>query len=142
MANPIFLPVTTKLYSAFCPEGRVFQRGEDWPGDAWSTNPKGKDAEVGAHLGEVQAELTAARDEIERLGRVIASKDHDLAVIGRDRDAAVAELKAQKQALLDAQRALKEAEGVNRDLTRERDAARQDQEVRRRGRPPMQQAAA
>lgn len=142
MANPIFLPVTTKLFSAFCPEGRLFQRGEEWPGDAWSTNPDGKDAEVGAHLGEVQKELAAAKGEVERLGRVIASKDHDLAVMGRERDVAVAELKAQKQSLLDAQRALKESEAVTKDLTRERDAARGDQEVRRRGRPPLQQAAA
>jgi hypothetical protein len=142
MRNPLILPRAMKLYAPFCPEGRLYHQGEEWPGDAWSANPDGKDAEVGAVLSDVQKALDASKQEVERLTRVIASKDHDLAVMGRERDEAVAEMKAQKQSLLDAQLEAKEAGAAARDLTRERDAARQDQEVRRRGRPPTQQAAA
>lgn len=123
MAKPTVVAQTMKLYSAFAPEGRMFQRGEEWPGDAWSTHPEG-DKDAPDALADAQKDLIAAHDENERLTKVLASKDHDLAVLGKERDEAVAALNAQKQALLDAKAAQKALEETAATLTKERDQAR------------------
>lgn len=123
MAKPTIVSATMKLYSPFAPEGRTFQRGEEWPGDAWTTKPGGESDDADALL-QSQKDLIEAHDEIARLEKVLASKDHDLSVMAKQRDEATAALNAQKQALLDAQQALAEMEKVAVGLTKERDQAR------------------
>lgn len=124
MAKPTLVPETMKLYAPFCPDGRTFQKHADWPGDAWSVAADGKD-DAESHA-ETVSELIAAHDEVARLEKVLASKDHDLGVMAKARDEAVVALEAQKQALLDAQSAKAEAESVATGLTKERDVARAD----------------
>lgn len=123
MANPGYLPVKMKLYSHLAPEGREFQQGEEWPGDIWSAKPGG--APVGQDaVTQAMQDLIEAQDRLDAMAQTLASKDHDLAQMAKERDEAKAAFEAQSQALRDAQKAQAEAEKVAAGLTKERDAAR------------------
>lgn len=125
MANPNILPSTMLLYSTFAPEGRLFQQGEDWPGDAWSQRPGGEPI-GGDAVAQAMKDLIEAQDQIDRLSQAVSSKDHDMAQMAKQRDDAVAELNGLKQSLLDAEKAQKDAEKIATGLTKERDRARAD----------------
>lgn len=123
MATPTIVTADTTLYAPFCPDGRVYPAGSEWPGDAWSVRPGGDKLDTNA-LAQANKDLIEAHTENERLSANLASKDHDLAQLGKERDEAVAAYEAQKQAVLDAAKAQSDAEDVAAGLTGERDRAR------------------
>lgn len=120
MANPRILPSVMTLYSSMAPEGRLFQQGEEWPGDAWSSHPGGEPSGANAAAGALK-DLIEANDRADQLMQALASKDHDLAQMAKDRDEALAAVEAQKQAVLDAETAKSQAEAVAAEVTAERD---------------------
>ena len=125
MRNPAVLVAETRLFHPAEPEGRVFPAGETWPGDAWFDKPGGRD--VGADTTkQAMKDLIAAQDTVDRLGGLLASKDHDLAVLAGERDAAKGALAALEQRAITAETALAASEGAARNYMQERDAARAD----------------
>lgn len=125
MARPATLLVPTKLYSPLEPEGRTFQAGEPWPGDIWSDKPGGEPAGVNATAG-LMKDLIEANDRLDKQGEQIARSGHDLAVIGQERDAAVAKVDDLEQRALAAEAAQKTAEDAAKAYMQERDQARAD----------------
>jgi len=123
MAKPTLVPETMKLYAPFCPQGRLFQKHSEWPGDVWTADPDGKD-DKDAGIAELAQEVATLQDEVERLNKLVAIKDRSLADLGGERDRAVADMEAQKQALLDAKQCAADLEARAQTLTKERDQAR------------------
>lgn len=123
MANPQSLTVATKLYSAAEPEGRVFQAGESWPGDAWSINPGGSVAGANT-VGQAMKDLIEAQDQNEALGRQLANKDYSLAEANAAKEAALAKVNDLEQRAIAAEAARADAETAAKDYMIERDQAR------------------
>lgn len=128
MARQSVLLVETKLYSPSEPEGRVFQAGEPWPGDMWSDKPGGEPAGAQGAAGLVK-DLIEVNAQKEALGRQLASKDHDLAVISSQRDEANGKLADLEQRALAAEQAKATAEAAATSYMRERDQARSDLKI-------------
>lgn len=104
---------------------RVFPAGETDPGDAWSESPGGKPADKST-TRQAMLDLIAAQDQIDALGKQMVAKDHDLAVMASERDAANGKLGALEQRAIAAEAAAADAEARTADYMRERDAARQE----------------
>lgn len=124
MARQTVFTVDTILYNAS--EGaRLFPAGETDPGGAWSDNPGGEPADK-ATTKQAMVDLIAAQDQIDGLGGQIARKDHDLAVIAKERDEANDKLADLEQRALAAEAAVATAEAAAADYMRERDSARDE----------------
>lgn len=123
MPRYTILPANMKLYSPAEPKGRMFLKGEPWPGDAWSEKPGGDD--VGrATASQALKDLEAAKTQADDLRRVIASGEHDRAQLAAELAQAKAALAGARQAKADAEKARAEAEDIAREATKERDEAR------------------
>lgn len=125
MARPSTLIVATKLFSPTEPEGRMFQAGEPWPGDIWSDKPGGEPVGTNATAGLLK-DLIDANDRLDKMGSQLERNGHDLAVIGQERDAAVAKASDLEQRALAAEQAKAVAEAAATSYMRERDQARSD----------------
>lgn len=125
MTQPNVLQAPTKLYSATEPEGRLFQAGEPWPGDAWSAKPGGQPAGANAAAG-LMKDLAQANKTNEQLGRQLASKDHDLAQLAAQRDEAAGKVADLEQRAIAAEKARAEADAAATAYMKERDQARSD----------------
>ncbi len=123
MANPITLPSDMKLYSPAEPKGRVFLKGEQWPGDAWSDKPGGDDVGKGT-VTQALKDLQAAEGQAQGLRDTIASQEHDLAQLAKERDDAVSALKDAEARAKDAEKAGGHADDTSAEITKERDTAR------------------
>lgn len=139
MAHPSTVPTPTVLYSPAEPDGRLFQAGEPWPGDAWSANRGGEPVGKGATKQAMQ-DLIAAQDTIDGLSAQLGSKDHDLGVLATERDAAVAKVAELEARAIDAEKLRDEAEARAREYMVERDQARAEAE-NQRGRAANLEAA-
>lgn len=128
MANPTTLQIATKLYSPSEPEGRIFQAGEPWPGDAWSSKLGGDPVGANAAAGALK-DLIDANDRLDQMGQTLASKDHDLAVLASERDAANDKVAGLEQDAIAAKRAQADAEELARAYMVERDSARAELEA-------------
>lgn len=125
MANPATLQVDTKLYCAAEPDGRVFPAGSPWPGDAWSDKVGG--APIGGDtVAQAAKDLLKAQEAIDSLSTQLQSKDHDLAVMAADRDAANGRVADLEQRALAAEKGQADADDAARGYMTERDAARAD----------------
>lgn len=125
MANPQTLAADTVLYCAAEPEGRMFPKGEQWPGDAWSANRGGKP--VGeASVTQAMKDLIAAQDQIEALSAQLDRQTHSLAERTAERDGAASKVEALEQRAIAAETAQKTAEEAARGYMTERDVARAD----------------
>lgn len=112
------LPQDMTLYCANEPEGRLFRKGDYWPGDAWSDKAGGKD--VGsATITQAMKDLIEAHETIERLEAQIASLAHSAGQADGRAGEATAELEALKQAAADAERRAEQAEADLRTATAE-----------------------
>lgn len=125
MANPAVLQADTKLYSAAEPDGRVFPMGEQWPGDAWSASRGGEPVGKGATKAAMK-DLADAQDTIDQQSRQLASKDHDLATMAAERDAANGQIGDLEQRAIEAERGQSEASVRVTGFMSERDTARSD----------------
>lgn len=125
MSNPSVLQTETTLYCAAEPDGRLFQAGEPWPGDAWSPNRGGEAVGKGATKAAMK-DLLDAQDTIEGLERQLASKDHDLAVMASERDEATGKLADTDQRALAAEQGQAAADERVKSMMDERDTARAD----------------
>lgn len=80
MAKFSILPHDMTLYSPQEPKGRKFIGGDQWPGDAWSDQPYGKDAGT-ATVAQAAKDLDAAQAHAESMGQTIEGLNHDLAQV-------------------------------------------------------------
>lgn len=120
MPNPSILPRDMVLYSPAEPDGRMFIKGDQWPGDAWSEKPGGEPA--GAKTAAAAtADLGALRTQYEALQAQTDRLTHDLAQAAKDRDEAVAMLAEYEQAKNVAEKERDDAQEAARTLTEERD---------------------
>lgn len=101
MAKYGILPADMTLYSPAEPRGRVFLKGEPWPGDAWSERPGGDD--VGkATVAEALKDLAAAQKQADDLRMLIKSAEHDRAQLAKELDEIKASVADREQAASDA----------------------------------------
>jgi hypothetical protein len=114
------LPDDMKLYSPAEPKGRLFLKGEAWPGDAWSDKPGG---EVAGKDTAAQAlkDLIKAQEQNEAIQAQLENAIHSAAQADQRAEAAEAALEAQAQALKDAEAAKQAAEAVATEVTADRD---------------------
>ncbi|HOQ61636.1 MAG TPA: hypothetical protein PKZ08_13510 [Vicinamibacterales bacterium] len=112
------LPYDMTLYSAAAPEGRVFLKGEPWPGDAWTDKPGGKDVGSGT-MTQALKDLIEAQETIERLEAQIANMAFSAANADVRAGEANAELEALKQSAADAEHRAEQAEADLRTATAE-----------------------
>jgi chromosome segregation ATPase len=123
MANPQTLPEVSTLYSSTEPEGRVFQAGEPWPGDAWSYVKGGPRVEAANKSVDTSASEKARADN---LSDQLASAMSDLATVSQERDIAAGALHDAEQAKIIAENAMAQAEDRAKEYMEERDAALRD----------------
>lgn len=114
--------VETKLWHPS--EGwRVFPAGETDPGNAWSETEGGHPVGAASAAGALK-DLIEANDQLDQMRQMMAAKDHDLAVMAKERDAANAKVSDLEQAGIDAVKARAAAEDAARGYMAERDTAR------------------
>lgn len=119
MPRPAVFTTDTFLFHPV--EGKkLFPAGETDPGPAWHDKPGGPSVGQNA-TAEAMKDLIAAQDQIDGLGQQLASKDHDLAQMAKERDEANAKLADAEQRARDAESARAEAEKVAAEVTGERD---------------------
>lgn len=124
MARPHVFTSDTTLYHPS--EGaRIFPAGETDPGDAWHDSPGGAPADKGT-TKQAMKDLIAAQDQMDALGAQLVAKDHDLAVIGAQRDEAAGKVADLEQRAIAAEKAAADAIEGATELRRERDQARGD----------------
>lgn len=124
MGRPFVFPVDTTLYHPS--EGaRVFPAGETDPGSAWTETRGGEPVDKGT-IKQATKDLIAAQDQIDALGEQLNRKDHDLAVIGKERDEANGKVADLEQRAIAAEAGQVEADERAAEYMRERDAARAD----------------
>lgn len=125
MAKYSEVPRDMPLYSVAEPKGRVFLKGESWPGDAWSDQPGGEMVGTGT-VAQSLKDLNTAANQVNELRAIVESQGHDVAQAARERDEAVARADGLAQVAKDAQAAQAQAEDATKTLTEERDAARDE----------------
>ncbi len=113
------------LYSPQEPRGRKFIAGDQWPGDAWSDQPYGKDAGT-ATVAQAVKDLAAAQTQAENMGQTIESLNHDLAQVQGELSALKASTGELTQARTTAEAARDEALEAARDAAAARDQAQAD----------------
>lgn len=125
MLHPTVLSTPTRLFHPAEPEGRVFQTGEPWPGDAWSAKPGGEPAGVNANAGLLK-DLIEANDRLDAQGQALARNAFDLGVMATERDAANDRVAGLEQRAIAAEAAQTTAEDAAKGYMGERDQARAD----------------
>lgn len=130
MARPNVFSTETKLWHAA--EGwRKFPAGETDPGGAWSEqeggNPVGNNATAGA-----LKDLIEANDRLDAAAEREAKKDHDLATMAAERDAANGKVADLNQRAIAAEKSQAEAEANAASYAQERSRAVEDLAVANR----------
>lgn len=123
MANPNTLPDEMRLYSHAEPEGRVFLKGEPWPGDAWSIKPGGETVGSGTTTQALK-DLIAAQEQIENLQRQLDTALHSSAQADQGASAVSNRVAELEQQVIAANAARETAEAEARAAVAERDQAR------------------
>lgn len=120
--RPAVFSKPTTLYHPV--EGsRVFPAGEQDPGPSWYDRPGGEP--IGeSTLAQAMKDLTAAHDRMEALEGQLTRNAHDVAVMQKERDEALAKVHGLEQALLETRKELAELAQIGMELTKERDEAR------------------
>lgn len=125
MANPSVLLQDTILYCLAEPEGRTFYAGEQWPGDAWSSNRGGEPVGKGATKQALE-DLVAAQDRLDAMAAQLSAVEADKARLSGERDAMALQVDGLTQRALQAEQGQELADGRARDYMLERDQARAD----------------
>lgn len=122
MARPNVFSTDTKLWHPA--EGwRTFPAGETNPGATWHEKEGGDSVGSNAASGALK-DLIEANDRMDQMAQMMASKDHDLGVMGQQRDEAVGKVHDLEQRAIAAEKAQAEAEERATAYMKERDQAR------------------
>lgn len=124
MPRPYVFSSDTTLYHPTEGE-RVFPAGETDPGAAWSDKPGGDPVGTNAAVGALK-DLIEANDRLDQMGQMAAQKDHDLAVMAKERDEAAGKVAELEQRAIAAEKAQAEAEEATHGYMVERDQARSE----------------
>lgn len=125
MANPSVLLQDTILYCLAEPEGRTFCAGEQWPGDAWSSNRGGEPVGKGATKQALE-DLVAAQDRLDAMAAQLSAVEADKARLSGERDAMALQVDGLTQRALEAEKGQELADARVHDMMVERDQARSD----------------